>query len=322
MTPRKIRWLIAHQPVELFVRTAEAFKQELNKRLPGHFDLEIITAPEYVEQYKGSKELATILDDDLENVDAAVDALFNALDDDIHLSQTQVIMIGAKDRAFYTLDLPFMFDDHAHVKRVVEGPIGEEICANLEKTTTVKGLAFTYSGGYRVIGSNQAIASLSDLQDKRVIVVGNKTPRTETLEAVGAETIAVNPLLWGGWDTIPTDGSAECVETTYLRSKVNHILKTNHSMFITTILTGKKFWATLSKEEQTAFEECAKITASIEREWAIADAAKFEADAEANGITITPLSEQDEVDMKHKARYTYLGFGAEYGDLIKRIRQS
>lgn len=89
---------------------------------------------------------------------------------------------------------------------------------------------------------------------------------------------------------------------------------------MTTILTSQKFWASLTKEQQQAFEECATITARIEREWAVAEAEEFEADAEAKGITITELSEDDVVDLKHKSRYTYLKFKDNYTDLIKKIR--
>jgi hypothetical protein len=42
-TPRKIRWLIAHQPQELFVRTARAFSEELNKHCAGELEVEILT---------------------------------------------------------------------------------------------------------------------------------------------------------------------------------------------------------------------------------------------------------------------------------------
>jgi TRAP-type C4-dicarboxylate transport system substrate-binding protein len=322
-TPRKVRWLIAHEPQELFVRTARAFSQELEKRIPGQIAIEIVTVPEYIKEHKGSKNLQTILDENLDKQGVAVEALFDALRDDIQMSQTQVSVVGYKDRAFHALDLPFLFDNHEHVSRVLEGPIGEEICANLEKVSDVKGLAFTYSGGYRVVGSNHKIEDLADLASQKVIV-SNRGPRADTFEAVGVEPVVVSPHLWGGYDTVPEGGSANAIETTYLRFKGTHILKTNHSIFMTTILTNKAFWESLTAEQQTAFEESAKITARIERQWAIADADKFEQDCAINGVEITELSAEDTAMMKHKSRYTYLKFDAENNrsDLIKRIRLS
>ena len=40
--PVVLRWLIAHQPAYLFVRTAKAFAKELDKLLPGQFEIEVL----------------------------------------------------------------------------------------------------------------------------------------------------------------------------------------------------------------------------------------------------------------------------------------
>lgn len=320
-TPRKVRWLIAHEPQELFVRTARAFSEELNKVIPGQIEIEILTVPEYMEQHPELKALETILDENIGTRAVAVDALFEALQDDIQLSQTQVSIVGYKDPAFHALDLPFLFDNHEHVSRVLEGQIGKDICANLEKVSDVKGLAFTYSGGYRVVGSNHKIADLKELS-KQSVIVSTKGPRSETFESIGAEAVIVSPHLWAGYDCLPEGSTANAIETTYLRFKGTHLLKTNHSMFMTTILTSKKFWASLSEEQQRAFEKCATITARIEREWAVAEAEEFEHTCVDKGIEITELSKEDAVDLKHKSRYTYLRFKDDYADLIKQIRNS
>ena len=42
MARLKLKWLIAHHPQYLFVRTAKAFRDELEKRCPGEFDIEIL----------------------------------------------------------------------------------------------------------------------------------------------------------------------------------------------------------------------------------------------------------------------------------------
>lgn len=318
-----MRWLIAHQPVELFVRTATAFRNELNKRIPGQIDIEIITVPEYMKEHEGN-EIGKILDYNTEEgkFESAVDALFEALATDIQISQTQIITVAMKEPTFMALDLPFMFDDHEHCTRVVEGPIGQELLANLDRNTDVKGLAFTYSGGYRVIGSNEKIASLAELTGKKVIV-SSTGARADTLTSVGAEPVVVSPHIWGGWDKIPTDGTADAIETTYLRYvDGKYIYKTNHSMFMTTILTNKSFWNSLTKEQQQAFEEAAVVTAAIEREWAIEDAEKYEENCAKKGIEITEMSAEDQTVLTHKARYSYLKYSQDYGDLIKRIRLS
>ena len=52
-----LRWLIAHQPAYLFIRTAEAFREELEKRCPNQFNIEILTMGQYIKHYGDIPEL-------------------------------------------------------------------------------------------------------------------------------------------------------------------------------------------------------------------------------------------------------------------------
>jgi TRAP-type C4-dicarboxylate transport system substrate-binding protein len=118
-------------------------------------------------------------------------------------------------------------------------------------------------------------------------------------------------------------GEADAVETTYLRFNGKHILKTNHSMFMTTIVVSNKFWDSLTPAQQTAFHAAALVTSRKEREWSIQDAEKFEADAQANGVTITSITEEDTEALKHKSQMTYVKTKYYFTpDLIQRIRQT
>ena len=128
--PRKVRWLIAHQPQDLFVRTAKAFKEELVKQGLTSIDLEILTYPEYCEKYTPIAGLELIDDYNNENFGQGYDTFWKALEEgDIEMSQTQVGRIGDRYNDFDAIDLPFIFDNHDHVSRVLEGEIGQELCS-------------------------------------------------------------------------------------------------------------------------------------------------------------------------------------------------
>jgi TRAP-type C4-dicarboxylate transport system substrate-binding protein len=317
--PRKIRWLIAHQPQELFVRTARAFSEELKKHCDNELEMEILTYPEYCARYQEIPGL-DVLDQKDVSPAPGVQALWNALfDGNIEMSQTQVGLIGDLYSDFHALDLPFLFEDHDHVSRTLEGPIGQELCANLGKKSGVTGLGFTYSGGYRVIGSNDPIASIKDLQGLRIVVQNPLTLGT-TIESMGGEAKVVCPGLWNKYDLIGK-GEADAVETTYLRFNGKHVLKTNHSMFMTSIVVGNKFWGTLTDTQKEAFQKAALYASRKEREWSVQDGEKFERDAVANGVTITEISEEDRVALKKKSQLTYVKCKHYFSkDLVKNIR--
>lgn len=320
-TPRKVRWLIAHQPQELFVRTARAFSEELNKHCAGELEVEILTYPEYRDRYHAIPNLE-ILESEEVDITAAIKSFWQSLfDSDIEMSQIQVAQVGSLYSDFHALDLPFLFDDHDHVSETLEGPIGQELCRNLGQRSGVTGLGFTYSGGYRVIGSDEPIMTLEELQDKRIVVQHPHTLGT-TIESMGGKAISVPPNLWNKFDLIGK-GEADAVETTYLRFNGKHILKTNHSMFMTAIVISNKFWNSLTESQQDAFRKAALAASRKEREWSVQDAERYEQEAEANGVSIVDISEEDTASLKKKSQITYVKTKYYFTpDLIHRIRST
>jgi TRAP-type C4-dicarboxylate transport system substrate-binding protein len=320
---RKIRWLIAHYPAYLFIRTAKAFKLELEKMCPGEFDIEILTMAQYVEQYNKFHEFAEI-PPSIEGLDSyrgnkpanAVQnktwtearkkwkTLFAALGDgEFELSQTQISIIGTyMDPSFNAIDLPFLFNDHDHVSRVLDGDIGDSLCNNIAEKTNIRGLAFTYSGGYRVIGANQKITNLSELAQTRLMT---HTIHSDTLFAgIGANPLRKFNANENDLADMATDPNS-AIETTYLRFAGSHVYKTDHSMFTTNILTGNKFWDSLTEAQQNAFRIAAKKTAKHERKWSIDDAKKYEDDAVNNGVEIVAISDEDRAQLQQASYATY-----------------
>ena len=318
--PRKLRWLIAHQPQELFIRTATAFKEELYNLGLTDVELEILTYPEYCEKYPPIHGMELMTGFDRENYEEGIKAFWKALEDStVEMSQIQVGEIGELHNDFDAIDLPFIFEDHDHVSRVLEGPIGRELCADLGRRSPVTGLAFTYSGGYRVIGSNDPINGIEDLQGLKIVVQNPLTLGT-TIESMGGKAVTIRPHLWQKHDVL-NKGIGDAVETTYLRFNGKHILKTNHSMFMTTILISNKFWNTLSEKEQEIFRTAAFEAARRERQWSVEDAEKYEAEAQSNGITIIDITDEDRAILKKKSQLTYFKCKHHLSDgLVKRIR--
>lgn len=337
MTQRRvIRWLIAHYPAYLFIRTAKKFSEELEKLCPGQFTIEIHTVDSYVDKYKeldemklgqpniaGLEDLATGEREKYQvtvprEIQTKWDILFNALrEGKFELSQTQINIIGSHLHPnFGAIDLPFLFNDHDHVSRVLDNEIGDELCEELAKDTDVRALGFTYSGGYRVIGASHEIKDLTGLADTKLLATTN--PSYILFKELGSPTVGRGKADINDLGDIAERGA---VETTYLRFTGKHVLKTDHSMFMTSILTGTKFWDSLTPEQQQAFKVVAKIVAKAERNWSVEDAGKYEAEAKSKGITITELSSDDRAKLQKaaKASYALLDKMNINSDLVSRI---
>jgi TRAP-type C4-dicarboxylate transport system substrate-binding protein len=327
---KTLRWVIAHHPVSLFERTAKLFKQELEKECPNQFNLEIYTPGTYDNKFKTHPEFKITAPDiaglesrpdkistSLSNEEVILDksqdwsrmptkwkSFFKALKEgDFEISQTQVSIVGGfLDRNYHAIDLPFLFNDHDHVSKVLDGEIGDQMGENLANQHGIRGLSFTYSGGYRVIGAKKGITALSDLSALKLVT--HTAHSDELFNNVGAKTLRKDKAtIEDVADISENDNSA--IETTYLRFDGKNVLKTQHSMFTTTILTGDKFWNTLTSEQQAAFKRIAKVVAKEERKWSLQDAAAYEANAQSNGVTITEINKSDLANLQESAKKVY-----------------
>jgi hypothetical protein len=347
---RKVRWVIAHFPLELFIRAAKAFEQELEKLVPGQFDLEIHTPASYYEKYshlfteeemkdlrtttpsiKGLENSRKISGNKSVNADLVTETKtfkditarwtrhFEALKaGKFEMTQTQVNIVGSHlHEPLHAIDLPFLFRDHDHVSRTLDGEVGDTLFEEMADSTGVRGLGYTYSGGYRIVGSTEEIRSLDELNDKKFITF--TMPSNKLFGFAGVEHISRHQATASDIGDISEAGGA--IETTYLRFEGKNVLKTNHSIFMTTILTSNGFFDTLTLEQQEAFKIAAKNVAKIERAWSIEDAKKYEDEAKERGVTIVDISEDDKLRLRKAAVSLYRSLN-EFGidqSLVNKI---
>ena len=114
METKKIRWLIAHEPQHLFLRTARAFAEAIEKSSEGRLAIEILTTEMLAEKYGTTMEYC-------------LDVVKLLTEGGVEMTQTQVHFFSEWNKNFKALDLPFLFRDHDHVTKVLEGRIGQAL---------------------------------------------------------------------------------------------------------------------------------------------------------------------------------------------------
>lgn len=262
----KVRWLLYHEPVDLFLRTANSFAKEIKQLTDGRIDIEIYTPKEYCDKFHGG----TMMDPT---------ALIKS--GEVQMSQTQVSYLGvwgAED--FYALELPFLFTSHEHATRVLEGEIGQNLLNNLAEKTPVRGLAFTYSGGFRCMASKTPVVSAEQFAGLEMSVKSNPV-FADMARAFGCKIV---PAVEHEWDhnQVIRDG-ADLVQTTLPRYQSEcdnnthgYVINSRHSMYLTSIIVGEQFWSSLSVGDQQAMRQAALNSARLERQWTVDDSTKIE----------------------------------------------
>ena len=152
----KIRWVIAHEPLSLFVRAAKDFQDFVNSAQSAEkIEVEIMTLNEYSERYNNG---VVVTKHDL------LDLMEQGK---IEMSQMYTTWLAEKyEQDMLALEMPFIFTDHDHATRVLEGEVGEYLLEKITKKSNVRGMAFTYSGGFRNVLSNKKISTLKGLVDE------------------------------------------------------------------------------------------------------------------------------------------------------------
>lgn len=288
-TVKKIRWVLAHEPIELFLRAATRFSEEIAQKSDGKIEIEVMTLSQYSQKYANGQKVTK-------------HDLLNLMETgEIEMSQMYTTTLGKFNKDMFVLDMPFLFRNHEHAASVLEGQIGKNLMDGLSKTSNIQGLAFTYSGGYRMIAAKKAINTMEDFKGLKIRVA--KSPVAEdSLRAVGAVPIAMEledvnealdqDVIEGGESTYPRFYSMKQNEYS------NVINDTQHSLFLTSIIVGKNFWNSLTPELRTIMSEAAIIAANVERKESVADVKVIQEKCKADGIAVVTLSETEQNKFK------------------------
>jgi tripartite ATP-independent transporter DctP family solute receptor len=293
---RKICWVLAHEPYDLFLRAAEKFSKSVFEKTQGEILIEVMGLTEYAAQYRNGEVLDRYKIREL--VDSGV----------VEMSQMYTTTLGLVEKDMFVLDMPYIFRDHEHAAKVLDGEIGRKLMDKLAEVSNIKGLAYTYSGGFRAIIGNKVIDSVEDMQGMKVRVAHSPVAEA-TMKALGADPVVIqienlrdalgNKVVDIGESTYPRIYGMKQNETT---SVINH---TEHSLFLTTIIMNKKLWESLTVDQQLIFEQAALEAAHIERAESLEDVITTRQRAVNDGIKVVDLKQETLIEFKEATSKVY-----------------
>jgi TRAP-type C4-dicarboxylate transport system substrate-binding protein len=313
MEPKLVRWVLAHEPIEIFIRAAEKFSEVVEKKAPGKLKIEILLLSDYAKKYNNDVKITK----------------HNILDlmaqDKIEMSQMYTYVLSKYNTDLHALDMPFLFNNHEHAARVFEGPVGKELLDGYSKNNSkIKGLAFTYSGGYKTLPFNKKVTSLADLVGAKVRV-SNSPVCYDTFKSLGSD-----PVIMDVEEITPAikDGRIDAGESSWPRiygcdqnTVAKSILNTGHSLLLTNIIVNNDFFNSLDDELKQTLIEAAVEAGQFERKISIDDVEPTKEKATVDGINVIELSDADQDDFKNKTLHLYSKYETYFSEnLINKIK--
>ena len=163
------------------------------------------------------------------------------------------------------VSLPFVFRSTEHMRKVLDGPIGDEILAAMAAQGMV-GLAFYDSGARSLYTAKKPVKTVADMKGMKIRVQQSDL-FVAMIEALGANP---TPMPYGevytGLKTGIVDG-AENNWPSYESSRHFEAAKyydlTEHSLVPEVLVFSKKIWDGLSKEDQAMIRKAAKDSVPV-----------------------------------------------------------
>lgn len=220
--------------------------------------------------------------------------------------------------------LPFVFRSTEHMRKVLDGPIGDEILASMESQGLV-GLAFYDSGSRSFYTVKKPIKSLADMKGMKIRVQQSDL-FVAMIEAMGANP---TPMPYGEVYTALKTGIVDGAENnwpSYESSRhfeaAKYYCQSEHSMAPEVLVFSKKVWDTLSKEDQALIRKAAKDSVAQMRKLWDEREVKSRKAVEAAGTTVVPIANKQEFIDAMKPVYAKFAASPKLAALVKRIQDT
>jgi TRAP-type C4-dicarboxylate transport system substrate-binding protein len=300
MKPIHARWVLAHEPIELFILAAKRFVKLVNERAPGRLDVEVLTLSEYANKYNNGREVLQ------------TEVTSYMMQGKLEMSQTYTYRLSEWNKDLDALDLPFLFDNHDKAARVFEGPIGAELMRGYEVVNPkLKGLAYTYSGGFKNLMFTKEVSSLDDLRGAKIRV--SDSPVAEaTFEAMGAIPVRFELEELRDHMSRGTVDAGESTWSRYYGSRFNEVTNTiydtEHNLLLTNIVANADFFNSLGSDLQEIVKQAAIEAGRYEREISIDDAPATAQQARQDGFKVIRLTSEEREQFAEATKSVYQKF--------------
>jgi tripartite ATP-independent transporter DctP family solute receptor len=221
-------------------------------------------------------------------------------------------------------NLPYVFRNTAHMQKVIDGPIGQEL---LDKVTNsgkgLVALCWMDAGARSFYNTKHPIKTMADLKGMKVRVMGNPM-FVDMANAMGGNGVAMgydqvfNALQTGVVDGAENNPPSFVFDNHYQVAKFYTI--DEHLIVPEMLVFSKKIFDTMSKAEQADLLKFAREAQFEERKlWTEYEKQAMDK-AKGAGIQIVEISAADKKAFQDAVKPVWDKYGPKYAEMVKRIQ--
>jgi tripartite ATP-independent transporter DctP family solute receptor len=243
----------------------------------------------------------------------------------IAFARVSVGALGPVVDQLNVFNLPYVFRNTDHMRRVIDGKIGQELLDDVTNSGKgLVGLCWMDAGARNFYDTKKPIKTIADLQGLKIRVMGNPM-FVDMANAMGANGVPLGyDQVFSSLQTGVVDG-AENNPPSFVFDNHFQVAKfytiDEHLIVPEMVVMSKKIFDSLSKAEQADVVKFAKEAQQEERKlWDVYQDKALEK-AKAAGITITEVSAADKKAFQDAVKPVWDKYGPKYADMVKRIQE-
>jgi tripartite ATP-independent transporter DctP family solute receptor len=251
------------------------------------------------------------------------DAIEQAQQGAIQVARLSVGSLSAVVDDLGVFNLPFLFRDVVHMRKVIDGAIGQEL---LDRVTShpqagLVGLCWMDAGARSIYDTQKPINGMADLKGLKVRVMGNPM-FVDMMNALGGTGVSMgydevlNAMQTGAVDGAENNVPSFVFDKHYTVAR--YYTLTEHLIIPEMLVFSKKAWGGLSGDEQALVRKYSREAQIEERElWVKYERAALEM-AKSAGIQIVAVA--DKRPFQQAVQPIWDKYGPKYADTIRRIQ--
>lgn len=238
----------------------------------------------------------------------------------IQILRTSLGPLGPVVPEVNVFNMPFVFRDEAHMRAVIDGPIGQELLDKISASPAkLVGLGWM-DGGSRSLYTKKPVRKPEDLKGMKIRMMGNPL-FVDTMNAMGGNGISMG---YGEVFTALQTGLVDGAENNppslftanHYQAGAKYYTQTNHLIIPEIFVMSKVTWDKLSDDDKALVRKFSREAQMEQRVLWDKSVADYTAKLKTAGVEFIPIDNKAFYDSTAPVRAKY---GAQFGDLIKRI---
>ena len=219
------------------------------------------------------------------------------------------------------VDIPFLFRDYDHARKVMDGPIGQDILSKFPSKGIIA-LGWTENGFRHMTNSKRDIVKPADAAGLKMRTMENKVHMDGYRTFGILPTPMAFPELFGALQQGTVDGQENPIPV-ILASKFSQVQKhlslTGHVYSPALLLMSPRTWGKLTEADKKVFLDAAKKAGAAQRKKVNDDENSGIAQLEKEGVKV--IKTVDSNAFREALKPAYVSYAKEFGaDNIKKIQ--